>query len=128
MTGGGRKLWDAGEYGRLARRAVARLGWEPATLVVAGEVFTRLLGMVVEPPVDAAGRPTVYAFPLCNSVHTCFMRYPLNIAFVDKEGAVLAVREGVAPWRLVAHPGAAMALERASCIEEAVRVAPLAAT
>lgn len=35
-----------------------------------------------------------------NAVHTFFMRFPIDIAFVSREGRVLKVRPAVAPWRL----------------------------
>ena len=35
----------------------------------------------------------------CNAVHTCFMRFPLDLAFVTRDGRIVKVREHVAPWR-----------------------------
>lgn len=37
-----------------------------------------------------------------NAVHTCFMRFPIDIAFVSKEGRVIKVCHSVRPWRLAA--------------------------
>ena len=36
----------------------------------------------------------------CNAVHTFFMRFPIDILFVDRRGLVTAVAPDVAPWRL----------------------------
>lgn len=36
----------------------------------------------------------------CNAVHTIRMQFPIDIAFVSKEGQVLDVRYAVKPWRL----------------------------
>ncbi len=44
--------------------------------------------------------------PGCASVHTCFMRIPIDVVFVDRATTVLAVRPDLAPWRFAAHVGA----------------------
>lgn len=35
----------------------------------------------------------------CNGVHTLFMRYPLDVAFVDREGRVVRQIPGLLPYR-----------------------------
>lgn len=37
----------------------------------------------------------------CGDVHTCFMRFPLDLVFLDEAGSVVRVARGVRPWRLV---------------------------
>lgn len=37
-----------------------------------------------------------------NSVHMFFMRFPLDIVFVAKDGTVVKVRQNVRPWRIAA--------------------------
>ena len=37
----------------------------------------------------------------CNAVHTMFMRFPVDVVSLSGSGTVLAIREQVAPWRLV---------------------------
>ncbi len=37
----------------------------------------------------------------CSSIHTCFLRFPLDLVLFDSQGKVIAVRTGVRPWRLV---------------------------
>lgn len=51
--------------------------------------------------------------PGCASVHTCFMRTPIDVLFLDRAGTVLAVRAGVPPWRLAVHVGAWAVMELA---------------
>lgn len=97
-------------------RVLETLGWQPAHLVVAERFCDRLLGMTVRPPVTAGGLPLAMAFPRCASVHTCFMRYPLDVVFIDRRGDILRVCESVVPWRLLSCAGAFAALERASLI------------
>jgi uncharacterized membrane protein (UPF0127 family) len=36
----------------------------------------------------------------CNSVHTFFMRMPIDVVFLDGEGTVLRVASAVRPWRV----------------------------
>jgi uncharacterized protein len=36
----------------------------------------------------------------CNSIHTCWMRFAIDVVFLDAMGVVLAVKPGVAPWRI----------------------------
>ena len=40
----------------------------------------------------------------CNSVHTCFVRFPVDVVFLDGHGCVLAVRRNLRPWRLAFGP------------------------
>lgn len=35
----------------------------------------------------------------CNSIHMFFMRFPLDVAFVNREGVVVRVYNGIRPWR-----------------------------
>lgn len=46
------------------------------------------------------------------AIHTCFMRVPIDVAFLDARGAVLRVLEQVPPGRLVRGPR-----EAAACLE-----------
>jgi uncharacterized membrane protein (UPF0127 family) len=35
----------------------------------------------------------------CNSIHTCWMRFAIDVAFCDSAGMVLAMKKNVRPWR-----------------------------
>mgnify|MGYP002085551984 CR=1 FL=1 len=37
----------------------------------------------------------------CNSVHTCFMRFPIDVLYLNKEGRIVALYENVPPWKLL---------------------------
>ena len=45
------------------------------------------------------------------SVHTWFMRFPIDVVFLDADLTVLGLREVVKPWRLTAWRGARSVLE-----------------
>lgn len=48
----------------------------------------------------------------CSSVHTLFMRFPIDVAFLDRDGRVVNAYSSVPPFRvLVGGRGARMALE-----------------
>lgn len=40
-------------------------------------------------------------FPRCNSVHTFFMRMPIDVIFVSESGIVKEVLESLGPWRML---------------------------
>ena len=35
----------------------------------------------------------------CNAVHTCGMRFPLDVIFLDGEGRILELAPGMRPWK-----------------------------
>jgi hypothetical protein len=37
-----------------------------------------------------------------NAIHTFFMKFPIDVVFVGRDGAVRKIREAVAPWRMSA--------------------------
>jgi uncharacterized membrane protein (UPF0127 family) len=43
-------------------------------------------------------------FKQCSSLHTFFMRFPIDIVFVDKNHRVLKLAANVKPFKLVAAP------------------------
>lgn len=47
----------------------------------------------------------------CSSVHTFFMRFPIDAVFLDSDLRVLAVRPDLGPWRTAGHRGARAVLE-----------------
>ena len=49
-----------------------------------------------------------------NAVHTFFMRFPIDVIFVARDGTVLRVRRAVRPWRLTAAWNAFAVVELAA--------------
>jgi uncharacterized membrane protein (UPF0127 family) len=45
------------------------------------------------------------------SVHTFFMRFPIDVVFLSRDGEVLKVARAVPPWRTAAARGAKAVLE-----------------
>ena len=50
----------------------------------------------------------------CAAVHTCFMRFPIDVVFVDRDGCVRKVAEHLRAWRMAASPLAFAAIEMAA--------------
>ncbi len=53
-------------------------------------------------------------FTRTRSIHTHFMRFPIDAVFLDREQTVLRVAADVAPWRAVGQRGARAVLELAA--------------
>ncbi len=89
---------------RLEQRPLAGGG----TLLVARTFRQRLLGLagLRELPPHCALLITG-----CDSVHTAWMRFPIDVAFLDASGGVLRVAEDLRPWRLAWCRQAAAAVE-----------------
>lgn len=64
---------------------------------VADGAFDRVLGLMGESNLDKGAGLLIVP---CNSVHTYFMRFPLDLVFMDRDGKVLAVKREVKPWRM----------------------------
>jgi len=50
----------------------------------------------------------------CFSVHTAFMRFPIDVVFVDREGSVVKVVRKLEAWRIAGAWGAHAAVEFAA--------------
>jgi uncharacterized protein len=48
------------------------------------------------------------------SIHTWFMRFPIDAVFLGRDGTVLKIRANVRPWRLAGCRGAHATLELAA--------------
>ena len=72
-----------------------------ARLTIADGFWPRLAGLQFRRPL--ASDAGLLLVP-CNSVHTCFMRFAVDVVFLDGNGSVLAVRRSLRPWRLAWGP------------------------
>lgn len=113
---------DVGSFDfHAVERAIETLGWS-------GEVrwactfFDRLWGFGRSDFSGEGSESCVLVFPHCGSVHTCGMRFDLDIAFADGDGRIAKCVEGVDGWRFVSCPGARFALERRSPVRGVSRM------
>ena len=80
---------------------------------VAESFFERARGLIGrEKPVAGCG----LLIPKCNAIHTCFMRYPIDATFLDRDGRVVKTVKNIRPWRFFVWGGfkAVKVLETAS--------------
>ena len=70
---------------------------------VARDPWLRFRGLMSRQEVPAPFGQGLF-FPRCRSLHTLFMRFPLDIAFLDEEGNVVDFALNVAPWKAVNGP------------------------
>jgi len=56
----------------------------------------------------------------CVAVHTAFMRFPIDVVFVDRDGVVRKIVRDLKPWRIAASPRAYAAIELAAGVERDV--------
>lgn len=92
--------------GRLCRLPVRTV--EGAEVPVALSIQSRLLGLA---HLDLADAGPGLLIPECRSVHTFGMRFPLDILFLDEEGAVIRSCPCVKPRRCLFTKGAHSVLE-----------------
>lgn len=64
---------------------------------IAEAFFERLKGLIGKQ--DLALGEGLF-FPRCNSIHMWFMRFPIDVIFVDAQYRVTSVYRGLQPWRL----------------------------
>lgn len=78
------------------------------TVWLADDWVGRLRGLLGRAPL-AAGEGLL--LEPCDGVHTCWMRYPIDVLFLDRNRRVLGWRECVPPWRACRQGGARSTLE-----------------
>lgn len=79
------------------------------SLELATSAKERLRGMLFRDPDDV----TRLLIP-CHDIHTFGMRYPLDVAFISRDGHVLKVHRNVATMRRIRHADASLVAERFS--------------
>lgn len=70
---------------------------------VADSFGSRLRGLLGTTPLRAGEGLFI---PRTSSIHTHFMRYPIDVVFVDAEGCVRKIARDLRPWRVASCRGA----------------------
>lgn len=68
----------------------------------------RMRGLLLRPPLKA--HQGLLITP-CNSVHTFFMQYPLDLVYIDKTLQIIKIVHDIRPWRMSMAPAAWGVLE-----------------
>ncbi len=66
-------------------------------ILVANNIVNRLLGLMFKK--ELKGADGLLIDP-CNSIHTFFMRYSLDVVFISKQNRVIKIIRDLPPWRL----------------------------
>ena len=75
---------------------------------VADSILSRMRGLLGRSELPRGEGLLIRPAP---SIHTFFMRFPIDAVFLDGNLRVLAVRPEVSPWRTAGHRGARAVLE-----------------
>jgi uncharacterized membrane protein (UPF0127 family) len=62
---------------------------------------------------DALDLSTALILAPCAAVHTVFMRFPIDVVFVDRRGGIRRIVRNLQPWRMAASLRAYAAVEMA---------------
>lgn len=69
---------------------------------VAENFFTRSVGLLSKKSLNEGEGLIIKP---CCSIHTFFMRFNIDVLFINKKNEVIALYENVAPWRILPiHP------------------------
>ena len=86
----------------------ATLPLEQLRIQTAATFWQRLVGLLGR---RAMAPDEALLITPCNNIHTFFMRFAIDVVFVDDGGVVLAIVPEVRPWRV------AMARRAHACLE-----------
>lgn len=64
---------------------------------IADRFLSRLVGLMGK---RAADCKSPLLLTRTSSIHTFFMRFPIDVVHLDRQGRVLAVQSALAPWQL----------------------------
>ena len=64
-------------------------------VIIADSFFTRFLGLMFRKKLPEA---TALLLAPCNSVHMCFMRFPIDVVYLDKDYKIIKVVNNLKPW------------------------------
>ena len=81
------------------------------TLLTAFDSESRRRGLLKH---DSLAEGTALIIAPSNAIHTFWMRFAIDVAFVSREGRVVKLRAAVAPWRVAAAWRAFAVIEMAA--------------
>lgn len=72
---------------------------------------------------DSLSANTALILAPCFAIHTAFMRFAIDVVFVDRGGVIRRIVRRLPPWRMAASPGAYATVEFAAGALDGVDVA-----
>lgn len=73
---------------------------------IADNFWRRFMGLMGRPSMGHSygmGHSCGMLFEGCNSIHMFFMRFAIDVVFMDKTGAVIYLRESLKPWQIIGY-------------------------
>ena len=64
---------------------------------VADGFWARFRGLMLAPPLPAGAGLVIVP---CSSIHTQFMRFPIDVLYVNKEDVIVGIDRNLRPWRI----------------------------
>ncbi|MBB6453318.1 hypothetical protein HNQ94_001766 [Salirhabdus euzebyi] len=64
---------------------------------IADTFFKRVRGLMFKKELVGEG---LHIEP-CNSIHMCFMKFPIDVVMLDKNKEVVFIKADVKPWRII---------------------------
>lgn len=78
-------------------------------LAFAVNFYSRLMGLMFKKTITKGEGLII---PSCRSIHTCFMKFPIDALFLNKEHEIVKIYVALKPWRMTSVVlGAADVLE-----------------
>jgi len=71
----------------------------------------RMRGLLGRPPLQVDQALLITS---CSSIHTIGMKYPIDLAFLDKDWEIKKIVKSLVPWRMASSFGSNMVLEMPS--------------
>jgi len=65
---------------------------------IAKGFFSRFVGLMGR---KSLSNEEAICFPRCNSIHTFFMRFPIDVVMVDEHGRIINIVNAMRPWRFL---------------------------
>ena len=66
--------------------------------LIATDFFSRFFGLMGK---TSLSESEALCFPRCNSIHTFFMRMPIDVLFVNGSGRIVEILESLSPWKVL---------------------------
>jgi uncharacterized protein len=66
-------------------------------VMMADQFFDRLQGLMFKPSLESGKGLLITP---CNSIHTFFMRFPIDVIFLDGNNGVVKIIKNLKPWRM----------------------------
>ena len=70
-------------------------------LEIANTFWKRLKGLQFRQTLPAGSGMMIAP---CSSIHTCFMRFPIDVIMLDKANVVVGFKRNLKPWRVLVCP------------------------